>query len=106
AKAMLTAMMILLRRRRLKRRRMMLMSYLVYHYSAYLLKTSKRVSILSGALWVAEILQGNEDAFEETFRMSGDAYGGLLHDVVQLPKAHLCAVGLLRFSKSAVLTEH
>ncbi|ETV65967.1 hypothetical protein H257_17445 [Aphanomyces astaci] len=77
------AVMSLLHRRVYRRRRMLILAYMVYHYSAFLLKSSKRVSILSGALWIAEILNGNEDAFVETFRLSRDTYGGLLFDLVQ-----------------------
>ncbi|ETV74050.1 hypothetical protein H257_11362 [Aphanomyces astaci] len=57
---------------------MIMMAYLEYHHSAYLLNTSKPMSILTGAMWVAEMLDDNEDAFIDTFRMPGATFGVLL----------------------------
>ncbi|KAH9077999.1 hypothetical protein Ae201684P_019105 [Aphanomyces euteiches] len=70
------------RRRYYKARRLIMLMYLSYHYSAYLLKTPKRVSLLTGTMWVDEMLSGNENAFVENFRMDRETFGALLYDLV------------------------
>ncbi|RQM31038.1 hypothetical protein B5M09_012757 [Aphanomyces astaci] len=53
-----------------------------YHYSAFLLKSSKRVSILTGAMGAAEMLKGNESAFIENFRLPRKTLGALLFGLI------------------------
>ncbi|ETV78795.1 hypothetical protein H257_07625 [Aphanomyces astaci] len=58
------------------------MAYMEYHYSAFLLKSSKRVSILTGAMGAAEMLEGNESAFIENFRLPRKTLGALLFGLI------------------------
>ncbi|KAF0705149.1 hypothetical protein AaE_014638 [Aphanomyces astaci] len=55
-----------------------MMMYLSYHYHAYLYKTPKRDSILTGDLWMREMMMGNHNAFVETFRMPRETFCRLL----------------------------
>ena len=76
--------MTLLRLRIHKRRRLATLHYLMYHYCAYLLKTPKRDSMLTGATWVREKMRGNSDAFEESFRMPREIFHVLLANLVNM----------------------
>ncbi|ETW03786.1 hypothetical protein H310_05152 [Aphanomyces invadans] len=45
--------------------------YIVYHYNAYMLKNpSERKSILTGRMWVEEIVRGNPHLGVENFRIT------------------------------------
>ncbi|ETV90755.1 hypothetical protein H310_14493 [Aphanomyces invadans] len=74
--------LLLLRLRIRKRRHMAMMQYMMYHYIAYVLKTPKRDSCLSGEMWINERMRGNHDAFVETFRMPRFVFCALLHTVI------------------------
>ncbi|KAF0740796.1 hypothetical protein Ae201684P_001819 [Aphanomyces euteiches] len=65
------------------RRRDLLHKYLRYHFTSFVFKTPKRVSILSGRLWMAEMLGGNEEAFVENFRMPKAIFCALSRELEQ-----------------------
>ncbi|ETV79971.1 hypothetical protein H257_07167 [Aphanomyces astaci] len=54
-----------------------------YHYWAYVLKSSKRESILSGIGWVNEVLRGSEAVVIDNFRMSSRTFHSLVDAVVK-----------------------
>ncbi|KAF0747953.1 hypothetical protein AaE_007532 [Aphanomyces astaci] len=65
------ALLFLLRwSQRHRQARQIYIRYAWYHYWAYVLKSSKHVSILSGVGWVNEVLRGNEADVIDNFRMS------------------------------------
>ncbi|ETV63666.1 hypothetical protein H257_19400 [Aphanomyces astaci] len=55
-----------------------------YHYLSFVHKTPKRTSILSGPLWVDEVLCGNSEKVLETFRMSRATFYSLLATVTSV----------------------
>ena len=75
-------MILFVRRRACSRRRTMMMAYLSYHYSAYLYKTPKRSSILTGDLWMREMIEGNHESFVESFRMPRETFCRLVDELV------------------------
>ncbi|ETV86769.1 hypothetical protein H257_01852 [Aphanomyces astaci] len=80
-----------LRRRAHRRKRLLMMAYISYHYAAFVNKTPKRTSILTGAMWVQEMMIGNHDAFVDSFRISRETFL-MLHDEL-VNKAGLQATG-------------
>ncbi|ETV64548.1 hypothetical protein H257_18567 [Aphanomyces astaci] len=70
-----------IRRWVMRRRRDVLLQYCRYYYASYVVKTPKRVSILSGSQWMNEMLQGNESAFVENFRMPKVIFRALAHEL-------------------------
>ncbi|ETV78025.1 hypothetical protein H257_08242 [Aphanomyces astaci] len=77
------ACLLILRRRAQRRRQLAMLAYMAYHYAAYLLKSPKRVSALTGAMWVEEMLVGNADAFIEMFRMPRPSFIALLEELMR-----------------------
>ncbi|KAH9159237.1 hypothetical protein LEN26_002441, partial [Aphanomyces euteiches] len=64
------------------RRRDLLMKYMFYHQRAFMCKIPKRVSVLTGAAWIIDMLEGNEEAFVENFRMPRSIFAALCHEQV------------------------
>ncbi|KAH9105084.1 hypothetical protein LEN26_014870 [Aphanomyces euteiches] len=52
------------------------------HYVAFVHKSPKRTSILTGQMWVDEVLNGNENTVVEMFRMPLETFRYLVRDVV------------------------
>ena len=65
------------------RRRNILLHYARYHHIAFVHKSPKRTSILSGDAWMREKLLGSEEAFVENFRMPRDIFLSLADDLIQ-----------------------
>ena len=57
---------------------------MMYHYQAYVHKTPKRQSILTGPEYVNEVLTGNPALAIENFRMSVDVFHLLKRKLVEL----------------------
>ncbi|KAH9103474.1 hypothetical protein AeMF1_006631 [Aphanomyces euteiches] len=72
---------IFFRRKVCRRRQLVLMNYLIYHYIAYVHKTLKHVSILSGPMFVQEILNGNPTVMLDNFRMPRRIFDALANDL-------------------------
>ncbi|KAG9398042.1 hypothetical protein AC1031_022057 [Aphanomyces cochlioides] len=57
------------------------MNYLMYHYVAFVQKTPKHISILSGPLFVQETLTGNPTVMLDNFRLSRSIFDALVTDL-------------------------
>ncbi|KAH9153700.1 hypothetical protein AeRB84_004095 [Aphanomyces euteiches] len=61
----------------------MCMELMAYHFVAHVHKLPKRVSILTGALWVDEILSGNAQNVVEAFRMPKHTFRALVRSIIE-----------------------
>ncbi|RHY90155.1 hypothetical protein DYB26_010271 [Aphanomyces astaci] len=69
-----------------RRRRELFVKMLAYSFSAFVYKTPKHTSILSGPMWVDEVLTGNPQNVVEMLRMPRVVFQRLAHAIVDIGK--------------------
>ncbi|ETV86842.1 hypothetical protein H257_01897 [Aphanomyces astaci] len=69
-----------------RRRRELFVKMLAYYFSAFVYKTPKHTSILSGPMWVDEVLTGNPHNVVEMLRMPRVVFQRLAHAIVDIGK--------------------
>lgn len=64
-----------------RRRRAVMLQVADWYSSTFLRKQPRHTSILTGEMWVKEVLNGNPARMQNTFRMSRDIFDNLIEDM-------------------------